>query len=368
MSIVPRPRRARAALAIAVLLAAAGCATGRDDVGVTPGTDGGGDGAEVDSGLGGVWGGALDTVYAPPAGGQLVLTTYYDDALLFFDAARGRPIARVLVGVDPYDVAPGPDRQTLFVSNTRGEASDLGSVSVVSLAGRHEGIRLDPHPYGRIAGLVAARDGVHLYAAATFGTSVLEYNLVSRRIDRAFRMPGTPYQLALDLTETTLYATDRNSTFLYALDLTSGNVRSVNVGYGPEDVVFSPDGFTLWVPCRGAGTVAIVDPGTLSVRQSLVAGREPVRVAFTPDGNRALVVNYGESSVAVFDARGLVRLAGVPVVAAPVAIAVSGDGRHAWVGSEREDRLSVIDLEGNIEVARIPVGQPVVSLLWVPPP
>jgi YVTN family beta-propeller protein len=382
MPTVTSPRRARYArhallalvLTTTIALLASGCATGREEgagVATGGGVSGGGvgsGGAESDSGLAGAWGGALDTIPGPPPGGLLLVNTINDDAMLFLDASSGRPIARARLGYDPDEFAISPDRLEAYVVNTRGEASDLGSISIVSIPGQHEVIRLDPHPYGRLDGVVASRDRVHLYAAATFGGSILQFNLVSRHLDQAYRMPGVPHLLALDLTENTLFATDRNASLLYALDLTSGQVRSIPVGRAPEAVVMTPDGFTLWVACRGDGTVAVVDPATMTVRNTMITGREPVRIAFTPDGNRALVVNAGESSVSVFDARGLVRLGSIPVAVSPIDVAVSDDNRHAWVISDRDDRMSMIDLTSGSEVGRVSIGQPAVSLRWVAPP
>ena len=283
------------------------------------------------------------------------------------DAARGRPFARARVGVDPGEIALSPNGREAYVVNTRGDSFDRGSISIVSLDGRHETARLDPHPNGGLDGIVAARDGVHLYVASAIGNAVLEMNLLSRQIDRTFRLPGVPHLLALDGTETRLFATDRNSAVLHSIDLTSGRVTSMPVGGGPEQVALAPDGFAIWVACRESGTVLVIDPTTLSIRSTLITGRAPVRLAFTPNGDRALVVNSGDGSVSVFDARALVRLASIPVVIAPVAIAIDGEGRRAWVASERDDRLSVIDLASSLEVARVPIGQPAVSLVWLAP-
>jgi YVTN family beta-propeller protein len=350
------------AAACAIACAILGCATGREGA-----VGGGRDDSPRDSGLAQVWGGALDSTIADPVGGTLLLNTYYDDAILFVDADRGRPYAYARLGYDPGEIALSPNGRDAYVVNTRGDAFDRGSVSIVSLEGRHETARLDPHPYGGLDGVVAARDGVHLYVASRIGSVVLEMNLLSRQVDRTFRVPGTPHLLALDGTETRLFATDENNGVLHSIDLTSGTVTSLPVGAGAEQVVLAPDGFSLWVVCREAGTIVVVDPTTLSVRSTMVSGSAPLRVAFTPDGNRAYAVNSGDGSVSVFDARGLVRLSSIPVVISPVAIAIDGDGRRAWVASERDDRLSVLDLANNLEVSRIPIGQPAVSLVWVAP-
>ena len=349
-----------------VLLACtlAGCAAGldtpmqgtEDDIQTQPGADSG----RVDT-LG------IDLTPLDPNAlgaleGMLAVTAEGNRSVVFVNPQTGRSFAYTPVGWAPRAIVTHPDGRTLYVANTEGDRLGFGSISIVSTEDRREIDRIDLSPYGALRGLAVARSGTFLYIASEVRNSVLEFNLISRNVDRVFRLPnGAPAQLALNATETRLFATDPLANLVHAIDLTSGTIESARVQGGPEAVALTPDGLTLWVASRNDGTITLLDPYTLASLGTLIAGRFPVAIAFTLDSQRAFVVLAGESAVAVFGATSRARLQSVPVAGYPSSIALDATNTHAYVTSTRDDVLSVIDLadmqvRGSLPVGRVPMG------------
>ncbi len=369
----------RLAVLLLLLLAVHGCVPGGGTQAMRPGTPAGGAGTGTESGAAGAdtagtsgWVRDLLDPKAPvptPGRGYLLVASDAENAVFFVDPDARRIFGRALTGWDPREIALAYNGSEAYVANAGGDRFVLGSISVISLDGRSEITRLDLYPYGRVRGLVATRSGVYLYAACEERRTVVEVNLLSRTIGRTFQLPrGLPYMLALNETETRLYATDSTLPLLHVIELTSGEITDVQVGNGPEAVVFDPDGLTLWVANREDGTVSLLDPSPLTVQAPLVSGRGPVRIAFTQDGRRALVVNAGESAVAVFERLGRARISNIPVAGYPLGIAIDPDGLRAYVGSTRDDEISIVDLTTNTVSGRIPVPPLPTGMVWVAAP
>jgi YVTN family beta-propeller protein len=355
------------AVALSLALAGAGCSTvdapiqGKEsDIRSQPGTTAG---APDTLGLDVM---PLDPRELGQLDGILAVTAEANRAVVFVNPETGRTFAYTGVGWAPRALVAHPDGRTLYVANSEGDRFGFGSLSVVSPDDRQEIDRIDLSPYGGLRGLAITRSGTFLYIASVVRHSVLEFNLISRRIDRVFSLPsGTPSQLALNSTETRLFVTDPEGGRVHAIDLTSGHMDDVRVGGGPEGIALTPDGTTLWIANRADGTITLLDPYTLTSQGTMLAGRYPVAIAFTRDNQKALVVLAGESAVAVFGAMTRARLQSVPVGGYPGAIAIAPDDARAYVTSTRDDLLSVIDLADMQVRGTVPVGRVPMGIAWV---
>ncbi|MGH7725714.1 MAG: YncE family protein [Candidatus Eiseniibacteriota bacterium] len=360
-----------------LFLCVTGCAPSGGSQAVRPGAypGGGASGASGDSaGTDTTSGWVRDLMESKPheparGRGFLLVASDGENAVFFVDPDVRRVYARAITGWDPREIVIASNGSEVYVSNASGDRFGMGSISVISVDGRSEISRIDLYPYGRVHGLAVSRTGVYLYAACEERRTVVEVNLLSRTIGRTYQIPrGLPHMIALNETETQLYVTNGVLPLLHVIDLTSDSITEVQVGNGPEAVVFDPEGFTLWVANRDDGTVSVLDPYTLAVQAILSSGRGPVRIAFTRDGRKALVVNAGESAVAVFERMSRARIANIPVAGYPLGIAVDPNGRYAYVGSTRDDEISIIDLETNTVSGRIPVPPLPAGMLWVDTP
>lgn len=349
----------------ALLAAAGGCVPSTDVPANPPGVTGG---APVDTtGLDPVLPLGAAEVRALP--GILAVTAEGNRAVALVNPLTGRPYAYAGVGWAPRAIAVMPDLRSILVANGAGDRYAFGSLSVVSLEERREIDRIDLSPYGGIRGLAMTQSGTYVYVASEIRNAVLEFNLLSRTVGRVFTLPrGTPSQLVLDRTETTLFVTDPLSSTLWAIDLTVGGIRETRVGRDPLGLALSPDGLSVWVTNQGDGTVTLVDPVTLGWQATLHVGRLPSAIAFTRDGEKALVVVSGEGAVAVYGTTSRARLQAIAVAAYPSAIAVAWEGDMAYITSARDGVVQQIDTRTMQVLGSVVVGRNPMGIAWIPTP
>ena len=69
----------------------------------------------------------------------------------------------------------------------------------------------------------------------------------------------------------------------------------------PFDVVFSPDGATVYVVHAGSDNVSVIDLATSQAAANLTVGANPRGIAITPDGARLFVNNTLDGTLSVID-------------------------------------------------------------------
>jgi DNA-binding beta-propeller fold protein YncE len=138
-----------------------------------------------------------------------------------------------------------------------------------------------------------------------------------------------------------------------ALALLPAALRAGPIPYSsPYDLAFSPDGKTLAVSDRTAGSLALlVVAGEGEPRLVPVEG-EPTGIAWTA-GQRVLVAEYGAGSVAEIDPASGNVVRRLSVGLRPAGIAVAAKRRLLIAANTVTDDVSVVDLESGLERARI---------------
>ena len=136
---------------------------------------------------------------------------------------------------------------------------------------------------------------------------------------------------------------------------------------GPDDVIASKDGKTLYVLNDDAGTIAVVDPAAGKVARTIQPPAKPTGVALSPDGSKLYVTcATPDGSVAILDpASGQVQ-ATIPVGHTACGPAVSPDGKRLYVCNRFNNNVSVIDLEARKELTRVPVVREPVAAVVTP--
>ncbi len=298
--------------------------------------------------------------------GVLAVAAEGNRVVALLDPDTGRPFAYAGVGWAPRALVSANDGRSVYVANSAGDRYGTGSLSVITLYDRRETDRIELSPYGSLRGMAMTRTGTFLYIASEIRNCVLEFNLLSRVVDRVFTLPrGTPSQLALDATETRLFVTDPVSGTLWAIDLAGGGFSQARVGRAPEGVAISPDGLSVWVANREDGTVSLIDPVTLAWQGTLNVGRAPVAIAFTRDGQKALIVVAGESAIAVYGATSRARLQAIAVALYPSAIAVATNDDRAFITSSRDGIVQMLDTASMQLVGSVIVGRTPMGVAWV---
>jgi DNA-binding beta-propeller fold protein YncE len=137
--------------------------------------------------------------------------------------------------------------------------------------------------------------------------------------------------------------------------------QSVAVGSHPSDLLFSPDGRSLYVALRGERRIAIVNTLTHAVAYVAV-GLHPSALALSKDGTMLYVAESDDDALGIVDVRTRRRIGGVDLElhagrtsgygASPNALAVGA--RDVFVSLGAENAVAVVR-DGKL-LGRIPVG------------
>ena len=94
-------------------------------------------------------------------------------------------------------------------------------------------------------------------------------------------------------------------------------IRRVQTGRGAHNFVLSPDGKTLYVSNRVAGTISALDAGTLALTGSMMVPGGPDDMALTANGEELWVTGRWRASVDVIDRATGTLKARIPVGRSP---------------------------------------------------
>lgn len=268
---------------------------------------------------------AVGVSTAAMAKGAVLVMNSGDATLSVVDLAQHRELRQIPVLREPHHWALSPDGRELMVGDTVG--NELFALDPDTFALRRRVPCADPYqlgysPDGRfltVNGL--ARNQVDVYDAATLKLakrfplrtmpSHLAYSPDSRHV--FVTLQGTGRVAAIDLHEMkvlwdvkvgrvpagTIWLHDRLLVALMGedgfavLDPADGHTeRRVHAGKGAHQLYLSPDGRTLWVNNRVAGTTMAMDATTFAVKRSYMVPGGPDDIAFAPDGKLWITLRF----------------------------------------------------------------------------
>ncbi len=257
----------------------------------------------------------------------------------------------------PVAVAVQPDGAFAYVVNPL-----TGRVSVVDTMLNTE---VDSIAVGSLPeGISITPDGTQAYVSNRGGGTVSVIDLMSRLVVQTIPAPSQPRGLAVSPDGSEVYVTRSTSN--------PGRVRvidrfnppptpvDINVGAGPYDVAFSPDGDVAYVVNIASGTVSVIDTATQTVIHTLVVGTNPVAVAFLPDGSKAYVVRQTVPTGFVIPIDALTDpptvLPSITVGMTPSDLAPTLSGNEIYVTNSQSRTLSVINTFTDTVVRTISVA------------
>lgn len=297
---------------------------------------------------------------APAAGGLLLIGNKSDDTLSFVDTATLKTLATTTTGRGPHEVTVTPDGKWAFVANYEGPGD---SISLVDVAARKELRKIPLGEHRGPHGIQTSRDGKLVYATCERTQSVIELEVSTEKIRRAFNTDqNVTHMLVLTPDGKKLYTANIGSGTSTVIDLTAGKVvAQIPTGAGCEGIDVTPDGTQVWTTNREADTVSVIETATDKVVATLPARGFPIRVKITPDGKRALVSCAQANELAVYDVPARKEIKRIPVGAVPVGILIEPDGDQAWVACTAANTVARFDLKtlesvGQVQAGRQPDG------------
>lgn len=191
-----------------------------------------------------------------------------------------------------------------------------------------------------------------------------------------------------------VYTANEGDNSISAVNLSTGQVRTVPVRVTPHNIQISRDGSMLLVVGAtaaetgghsdsqahgedaehgdghgaGPGRLLILDPVTMDAESAvdIEVGRSPAHVIADSRGKLAYVTNGADDTVSVIDIdqRKVVRK--IEIGDSPHGLRMSPNGQEIYVANTGGDSVSVIDVAEAKEVARIPVGKAPAQVAFVP--
>jgi len=392
---MPLPSRTVAAVALGLMLTAAGCTSAR--VGRGPGRASAGPGTSASPTSAAALPATAparsdpstsplpgmppvldpDDVYAADRPGQLSPAVRRFPARVYvpnsgsntvdvIDARTFRRVGRFTVGRLPQHVTPSWDLRTLWVGNNGGN-----SLTAVDPASGRPGRTIpvaDPYnlyftPDGRRAIVVAER------------LRRLDFREPhTMRLRNSLRVPcrGVDH-MDFSADGRHLLASCEFSGQLVQVDVARERVVRVLLlrpGAIPQDVKLSPDGGVYYVADRASNGVWVVDAATPRVVGFVKTGSGAHGLYASRDSRHLFVSNRGEGSISLisFATRKVTATWRLPGGGSPDMGGVSADGKVLWLAGRYHAEVYAIDTRNGRLLARIPVGRGPHGLCVYPQP
>lgn len=272
-----------------------------------------------------------------------------DDTLSVIDGDTDREVSRTHIGRGPHHLIETPDGRTLVIAMSG--SNELVLIDRATGVEQKRVTASDPYQIGfspDAKWLVAASirlDRIDIYDGTTF--------------QLVHRLPAAtmPSHIAFSPDSKTVFVTLQGSNSLISIDLASGNVNwTAPVGRTPAGVITRPGG-TLLVGVMGADYVAEVDPANGAVIRKVTTGNGAHNFLAAPDGRTLYVTNRVAGTISVLDAATLAVQHTLQAPGGPDDMAMSPDGQELWATGRWHAWVDVINLASGTLKATVPVGR-----------
>ena len=186
------------------------------------------------------------------------------------------------------------------------------------------------------------------YADSARGSAngVVAVNTLTMRVDQVIPTQRGPHHLAVDAVGRRVFVAHEESDWITIVDTQSnavvqqfplerGRLPSANGTHRPSGLVISPSGTELWVSCSGSSQMRIYDPTNGALLDSVITLAAPRQPAMSNDGKTIYVPCRDAEQVMVIDAADRLGVKNLSShdIAQPEGSAVSPDGRFVFVAS-----------------------------------
>lgn len=226
-----------------------------------------------------------------PDGHSLVVGDSSGNVLLLLDPATGALQRRVVVP-DPYQLGFSPDGKFLVVNGLARNQTDVYSMPDYTLVKRFPIRTMPSH-------LTFSPDSSRVFISLQGTNRLVAIDL--KTMTQLWDKPVGNTPAGVLWNNGKLLVADMGTDYLQEVDPADGHeIRRVVTGKGAHNLFFSPDGKSIWVNNRVAGTITVLDATTLIPSRTYHVSGGPDDLAFAPDGKIWVTRRFAES-VAVLD-------------------------------------------------------------------
>ena len=272
-----------------------------------------------------------------------------DDSLSVIDSGNYREISRTHIGRGPHHLIETPDRRTLIIAMSG--SNELVLIDRTTGVEKQRLTASDPYQIG------FSPDGKWFVAASIRLDRIDIYDGETYRLVPRLPAATMPSHIAFSRDGNTVFVTLQGTGSLIAIDLASGKVNwTVPVGPTPAGIITRPGG-TLLVGVMGSDHIAEIDPANGSVIRKIATGNGAHNFLATPDGKTLYVTNRVAGTISVLDADTLAVTSTLQAPGGPDDMALSPDGRELWVTGRWHAWVDVIELASGALKTSVPVGR-----------
>lgn len=290
----------------------------------------------------------------------LVVVQKGDHSLGYFDLQTGAELHRVSLDPFPREMALAPDGRRAYVGHfgvalAEDPGADGRTVSIVDIRRRRRVGSLDCGEHRRPLGVAVDLAGAVYVLSEGAGRLLVWRRPTSGPPDAALATGAEGAQLVTVSRDGSLafvsHPRTRTVTVLFPGDPDRPPV-AIRVGAGPEGSVLDEDERRLYVACREAAQVSVIDVKRLAVASTIRTAPGPLRVGH--DGGGVLLVPlHADRSLAIVDMPAGLRQRRVPLPAPPVSIGYHRPSACALVATLGHE-VCVVDVKKGRVSRRIP--------------
>jgi YVTN family beta-propeller protein len=276
-----------------------------------------------------------------------------DDTLSVIDTATYQETARTYIGRAPHHLIVTPDGRTLIIALSGG--NELAFVDRASGVLTRRVEASDPYQIG------FSPDGKWFVANSLRLDRIDIYDGKTYQLLHRLPAPTMPSHIGFSPDSKTVYVTLQGTDRLTAVDLASGKEKwTVFIGRQPAGVFVRPSG-TILAAIMGSDHFVEVDPKDGRIIRRVETGRGCHNFLLSPDGKTLYVSNRVAGTITALDPATLAVTATLQAPGGPDDMAVSADGKELWATGRWRAWVDVIDratgtLKTTVAVGRSPHG------------
>jgi DNA-binding beta-propeller fold protein YncE len=292
---------------------------------------------------------ATVTMPSPATATTAVVLNSDDDSISVIDSGNYREISRLHIGRSPHHLIATPDASTLVIAMSG--SNELVLIDRVTGVEKQRITASDPYQIG------FSPDGKWFVAASLRLDRIDIYDAHTFQVVRRLSASSMPSHIAFSRDSSTVFVTLQGTSGVTSVDLASGKVNwTAPVGPQPAGIITRPGG-TLLVGVMGSDYIAEIDPSNGGVIRRIVTGAGAHNLLAAPDGKTLYVTNRVAGTISVLDADTLAAKGLLQAPGGPDDMALSPDGHELWVTGRWHAWVDVIELASGALKTTVSVGR-----------
>jgi YVTN family beta-propeller protein len=237
----------------------------------------------------------------------VIITNWGEDTCSLVDISSGKELAKIAVGLKPYDVKVDAKGRFAYVTSSGADYVSVLDIQAM-LERKDQRIKVGEGPRD----IEMSEDGKRAVVANSGDDSISVVDLVAKK--ELYRVPVGPIPYGVDLTNEDKLAVitlwGANKVVVVDLGPTSGKiVKTFDVGSLPYTVVVPNKTDYAVVSCFGSHQLYFIDLKQSEVMPPIEVGRSPWGLSASIDGKRVVVANFYSGDASVLTINGTPQVA-----------------------------------------------------------